>query len=163
VREFGYARLALMWVSYCLWLIVSALERMLSHLKYRLWTVLDVSLGGQYIIKVLRPNSHGVSCLIHVSKPKQGDKAPTFEPQETIKTWLILIKVGPWLFHAKNSWGLCWELSLACCSTALSTKFPSITSKKCCDLKDRVQSGKSQLSMFSTTELAWIDLKWLGT
>jgi hypothetical protein len=46
----------------------------------------------------LRAGSHGV--LIH------GGKVPTFEPQETIKIWLITIKVGSCLFYSKKLVGL---------------------------------------------------------
>ena len=44
----------------------------------------------------LRAGSHGsqVPSPTHVSKSQHGGKVPTFEPQETIKIWLIIIKVG---------------------------------------------------------------------
>jgi hypothetical protein len=37
----------------------------------------------------------------HVSKSRHGGKTPTFEPQETIQMWLIVVKVGSWLVDAK--------------------------------------------------------------
>ena len=49
----------------------------------------------------------------HVSKSHYGGKVPTFEPQETIEVWLMIIKVGS-------------------CSTQLSTLVPSLTFMKCC-------------------------------
>ena len=30
----------------------------------------------------------------HISKSQHGGKVPTFEPQETIKIWIIIIKGG---------------------------------------------------------------------
>ena len=47
-----------------------------------------------------------VSSLTHVSKSQHGGKVPTFEPQENIKIWLIIIKVGSWLFYAEIFTGL---------------------------------------------------------
>jgi hypothetical protein len=34
-------------------------------------------------------------------KIQHGVKLPTFEPQETIEIWLIIIKVGSWLFYVE--------------------------------------------------------------
>ena len=62
-----------------------------------------------------------------------------------------------------------WELGLAFSSSQLSTQVPSITFKKCCHLSIRVILGtpcevvKSPTSMVWMVEIAWIDLKWLGT
>ena len=42
----------------------------------------------------------------HVSKFQCGGILSTFELQETIKIWLIIIKVGSWLFNAKVCMGL---------------------------------------------------------
>jgi hypothetical protein len=43
---------------------------------------------------LLRANSsHGVLSPIHVSKSRHGGKATTFEPQETVKIWLLMNKV----------------------------------------------------------------------
>ena len=36
----------------------------------------------------------GVPSPTHVSKSQHGGKVPTFEPQETIKIWLIIFKAG---------------------------------------------------------------------
>ena len=35
---------------------------------------------------------------IHVSKSRHGGKVPTFELQEIIKIWLIIVKFGSQLF-----------------------------------------------------------------
>ena len=53
----------------------------------------------------------------HVSKAQYGGNIPSFKPQETIKTWLIIINVGSWLFMLRHLQNLCWELGLASCST----------------------------------------------
>ena len=37
----------------------------------------------------------------HISKPQREGKVSTFKPQETIKIWYIIIKVGSCLFYAK--------------------------------------------------------------
>jgi hypothetical protein len=42
----------------------------------------------------VRAGSHGVPSPTHDSKSQHVVEAPTFEPQETIKIWLIIIKVG---------------------------------------------------------------------
>ena len=39
-------------------------------------------------------HSHGVLIPTHASKSQHGDKVVTFEPQEVIKIWLFIIKVG---------------------------------------------------------------------
>jgi hypothetical protein len=33
-----------------------------------------------------------------LASPNMEAKVPTFQPQETIKIWLIIIKIGGWLF-----------------------------------------------------------------
>ena len=42
----------------------------------------------------------------HVSKSQHGGRVLAFEPQETIKIWLIIIKVGSRLFYAEIFAGL---------------------------------------------------------
>ena len=42
----------------------------------------------------------------HVKKSQHVGKISTCEPQVTTKIWLIVIKVGSWLFCANYSWGL---------------------------------------------------------
>jgi hypothetical protein len=62
------------------------------------------------------------------------------------KSWLILIKVGSWLFYAKNKiWDLCWGLGLAFCLTQISTQVPSLTSQKCCHVSIHVILGNHDL------------------
>ena len=40
------------------------------------------------------------------TKSQHGGKVPTFESQETIKIWLIIMKVGSWLFYGQIFLGL---------------------------------------------------------
>ena len=42
----------------------------------------------------------------HESKSQHGGRGPTFEPQETIKIWFILIKIKSSLFYANQLMGL---------------------------------------------------------
>ena len=62
--------------------------------------------------RTLRAMGSQVPSHSHVNKSQHGDKVPTFEPQETIKIWLIIINVWSWSFYAKTSHDLCWELGL---------------------------------------------------
>ena len=62
-----------------------------------------VHMGSQ----VPSPNSH-FPLPTDVRKSQQGCKVPTFESQETIKIWLIIMKVGSWLFYA---WIFAWLVS----------------------------------------------------
>jgi hypothetical protein len=54
----------------------------------------------------LRASIHEVPSPTHVSKSQHGGKVPTLEPQTIIKIWLIIIKVGSWLFYDKTFTGL---------------------------------------------------------
>ena len=78
----------------------------------------------------------------HVSKSQHGGKVPPFELQETIETWLIIIKIWSKLFWCKYICRVVFqELSLAFCSTQLTTQVPSLTSKKCCHVGIHVILG----------------------
>ena len=46
----------------------------------------------------------------HDCKSQHGGKLPTFECQETIKIWLIIVKVDLDYFKLKHSRDLCGEL-----------------------------------------------------
>ena len=43
---------------------------------------------------------------MHANKPQHEGKIPTLEPQETIKFWLVIIKIRSSLFYAKIFMGL---------------------------------------------------------
>ena len=58
----------------------------------------------------------------HLSNSQHRGKVPTCEPQVTTKIWLVIIKVGSWLFYEKNI--------RVTCSTQLATQLPSLTSNK---------------------------------
>ena len=49
----------------------------------------------------------GSQVPLHVNKPQHGGKAPTFEPQETIKIWLIIIILDLDYFMYKYLWDWC--------------------------------------------------------
>ena len=49
----------------------------------------------------LGPVHMGSQVPLMLASPNIGGIGPTFEPQETIKIWLIFIKIGPWMFYAK--------------------------------------------------------------
>jgi len=57
-------------------------------------------------------SSHGIQVpsLTHVGKSQHEGKVPTFEPQETIKIWLVIIEVGSLFFYAKG-WTKRWMSS----------------------------------------------------
>jgi hypothetical protein len=61
-------------------------------------------------VSSLRAWSHRVPSPTHGSKSQRGGKVLTFEPQVTIKIWLIIIKVGSSLFYAKIFAGLVWRV-----------------------------------------------------
>ena len=113
---------------------------------------------------------------IHVSESQHGGKVPTFEPQETIKIWLSIIKVGSWSFYAKTFTGLVLRVGssflfnpplnttpkahlqiMSCVAMWASMSYLGLKTW------DPVWSGKSQLSCSQATKIAQIDLKWLGT
>jgi hypothetical protein len=77
-----------------------------SNLSWQSNNTKPLSLG-------LRAGSHGVPSPTHVSKAKHAGKVPTIEPQQTLKVWFTSIKIRSWLFYAKNSQDLYWELGLA--------------------------------------------------
>ena len=54
----------------------------------------------------LRAGFHGAPSPTHVGKSQHGGKVPTFEPQETNRIWMIVFKVGVWIFYAKHFAGL---------------------------------------------------------
>ena len=121
----------------------------------------------------IRAGSHGVPSPTYVSKSQHGGKVPTFEPQETIKIKLIIIKLWSWLVNAKtHSRDLCWELGLAFCSTQLSTHVPSLTSQSVAvwgsmsylGLKtwDPMWSGKSQFPCSQQLRLHGLTSRDLG-
>jgi hypothetical protein len=67
---------------------------------------------------------------IHVSESQHGGKVPTFELQETIKTWLIFIKIEPQLFITNIFVGL--VLRVGSIFLEVRTKLrPNLASKKC--------------------------------
>ena len=45
----------------------------------------------------------------YVGKPQHGGKVPTFEPQENVKIWLIIIKFESIILLYKNIHGICIE------------------------------------------------------
>ena len=61
---------------------------------------------------ILRANSHGVPSPTHDSKSQHGGEVPTSKPQETMKIWLIIIKVGYWLIYEKYLRDLHWKVGL---------------------------------------------------
>ena len=69
--------------------------RSISYAKLAEHSVEDMCHPGDaYAFQKLRAGSHGVPSATHVSKFQHGGKAPTFEPQEIIKIWSLIIKVG---------------------------------------------------------------------
>ena len=66
-----------------------------------LWKTLPRLLGMLYRTVHM---AFQVQSPTHVSKSQHGGKVPTFEPQETIKIWLTIIKVRTWLFYAQKPW-----------------------------------------------------------
>jgi hypothetical protein len=58
-------------------------------------------------------------------KFQHGGQVPIFEPQDTVKIWLVIIKVGLY-FMQKYAQDLLGELGLAFCSTQASTQAPSL-------------------------------------
>ena len=76
---------------------------------------------------------------IHVklaSPNMDSGQVPTFEPQETIKLWFMISKVGSWLLHAKpfvRTYVESWVKLF--CLTQLWTQVLSLTSKKSCNVR----------------------------
>ena len=66
----------------------------------------------------------------HGSKSQHGGKGPTFEPQETIKKWLMIIKVKSWLFWAKTCAGVVLRVGSSFLLDPLSTQVPSLNVQK---------------------------------
>ena len=91
-----------------------------------------------------------------------------------LKYGYLSLKLALDCYTQKYSRDLCWELSLAFCSTQLSTQVPSLSFKKVLPPKHPCHTWGSRLgtscevispnfhSMLSMVEIAWIDLKWLG-
>ena len=70
-------------------------------------TILDCVALSHHGKCTLRAGSHRVpSPPLMLASTNMEAKVPTFEPQDTIKIWLIVIKVGSWLLYAKVYAGL---------------------------------------------------------
>jgi hypothetical protein len=66
---------------------------------------------GNIFVQVCNTNSHTTEGQFkqgptHVSKSQHGGKGPTCESQVITRIWLIIIKVGSWLFNVKIFVGL---------------------------------------------------------
>ena len=55
-----------------------------------------------------------VSSPTNVSKYQHGGRVPTFEPQETIEIWLIIIEIGSQLLNANILAGLVSRVESRC-------------------------------------------------
>ena len=98
----------------------------------------------------------------HASKSQHGDKVPTFGPQDIIKKWLIIVKIGSLFLSAKIFARFMLRIGSSFFLTHLNTS-PKASSPKSvftCRaslsyLRPRVK-WSVPTSMLSTTEIAWM-------
>ena len=77
----------------------------------------------------------------HVSKSQHGGKVPTFEPRETTKLWLIVVRIGFLIFYAKVFTGLVLRVGSCFLLAQLSIQVPSLTFTKSCHVCTHVILG----------------------
>jgi hypothetical protein len=71
-------------------------------------------------VDLIKAASHGVSS----PKSQHGGKVPTFEPQESTKIWLIVIKIESLIFYAKVLMGL--VLRVGSCFWSPNSQYKSL-------------------------------------